>query len=561
MNAERKLQRSRTESSFAQRRTLSRRGTASKGSPGDEDGEETGGGLEGAALKAKERMSTFVRKSIYAHSGLRSIAPKAEELVPKVEARVRRTWFTRRDQDGRTVLVQVEEGVDEDEETTNVPSPSGSSIMRRMTTFGGPTGISGALNPRDAALRGKETAVSFGEQTASQRTSQMSVSRLRGLLKRPRRSHDKERVSCVDGESFFLGSTAKAGGARSACSSTATAANDDSREGSFHKMKSRLFTTCNGSNHDGDAASSASFSSKHHHLHLHLPAWVTKQTRRSSTGGEEEHDPFKQVLHSSVYIHPDSRFMRVWDSLTLFLCSAYFTMLVPLRIAFPALWPTPTLIALDIAATALLLADCMLRFYVAFESSQFDADEVKSGSALYSSTNQDAHLVVDRDKIVRRHLRFHFWVGLIGGLPFDLIALLATTGSVWPIDGGGGGGASLSEEEIAGLTSLPAQILVQPSSAALCGLTRLAVIAHLASFFDSRESYYSVSASVADRVVKNMLTGCVGAHYIACGFIFVAMQAEVAGKASHLSTPGQLAFYEAVGSVGPEAMYARAIYW
>ena len=40
-----------------------------------------------------------------------------------------------------------------------------------------------------------------------------------------------------------------------------------------------------------------------------------------------------------------------------------------------------------------------------------------------------------------------------------------------------------------------------------------------------------------------------------------AMQAEIAGRASHLSTPSQLAFYEAVGSAGPDAMYVRAIYW
>ena len=38
-------------------------------------------------------------------------------------AEVARTWYTRRDQDGRTVIVQVEEGIDEQEMLSNTKGP------------------------------------------------------------------------------------------------------------------------------------------------------------------------------------------------------------------------------------------------------------------------------------------------------------------------------------------------------------------------------------------------------------------------------------------------------
>lgn len=60
--------------------------------------------LERSTVSRRRALGQFVGKSV---NRPRKKRDSTFTYVPKVEARVRRTWFTRRDQDGRTVLVQV----------------------------------------------------------------------------------------------------------------------------------------------------------------------------------------------------------------------------------------------------------------------------------------------------------------------------------------------------------------------------------------------------------------------------------------------------------------------
>ena len=60
---------------------------------------------------AGERFSRrFTQHSIAARRA--SACHSAKEFLPRADAKVRKTWYTRRDTDGRTVLVQVEEGIE-----------------------------------------------------------------------------------------------------------------------------------------------------------------------------------------------------------------------------------------------------------------------------------------------------------------------------------------------------------------------------------------------------------------------------------------------------------------
>ena len=287
-----------------------------------------------------------------------------------------------------------------------------------------------------------------------------------------------------------------------------------------------------------------------------LPTWAVphRWTRESATAEEEvavSADPFKQVLHHSPYIHPTSLFMKLWDLLTLFLASFYLMISVPIRIAFPTLWPSTALIAADALASCLLLADTVLRFYVAYEDTQMDADDLKTGAALFSSTSQDAHLVVDRSRIIRRHLRGHFWIGLAAGLPIDLF-VLAITGSEWA--------SGSTQPAVADTTDISSYCELEAGPAAYCSLLRLAAMFHLSHFFESWE-WNSVEVAVADRLLKNLMVGATGAHWLACGFILVGRLSEKAGRSSHLSALTELDFYHQVGSAGPEVQYVRALYW
>lgn len=378
---------------------------------------ERDAGLESAASKFVYGCKKVLQRSA-SRNNVQAKQPDMLKYVPSVEAKVRRTWFTRRDQDGRVVLVQVEEGIDEHE----------------------PTKRSSEDPPGDAKTRAP--------------------------------------------------------------------------------LIQRLFSK---DVHEAD----------------------------------EHKDPFTEKMHDNTsYIHPQSFFIRAWDVLVLLMCSAYFVLVVPLRIAFPQLWPTVPLVVLDATCSFFLLFDVMLRFFVAYEDSDFDAEDLKNGKVLYSSTNQDTHLVVSRDLIASRHLHRRFWFGLLAALPLDLI-VFATTGANWAVE------PDDSDIDYAsGLTALPSHVLVATSVAAYAGLLRLACISNLIYYF--HEGDYSVSDNqytIFDRILKNMLVGAFGAHWLACGFVKIAVASEIAGRPSHLSAPAALQFYEHIESAGVGARYARAIYW
>lgn len=55
-------------------------------------------------------------------------------------------------------------------------------------------------------------------------------------------------------------------------------------------------------------------------------------------------DPFHHVLQEFRYIHPNSHFMRYWQPYVVTPISAYFVLIVPLRLALPRLWPTLTMV-------------------------------------------------------------------------------------------------------------------------------------------------------------------------------------------------------------------------
>lgn len=367
---------------------------------------------------AAEKCAGFISKST-ANGRHRRRTMAKEQYVPRIEAKVRRTWYTRRDRDGCTVLVQVEEGVDEE------------------ATIAG--------------IQQKEGA----------------------------RSSDIRRASDL------LKDTGK--------------------------------------------------------------VWT---------------DPFKNYLQRhDHYIHPHSRFMRLWGGAFLVAC-LYFLCMVPLRIACPSVWPTPELVLVDALATALLLVDCLLvRFYVAYEDTGLEATEqqVRGGSKLlYSNPSQDAHLVVDRARIFERHVRSRLWLGLLAALPLDLLLLgVQPGGLVWA--SGDGDEAGSGDTAASALGALHGA-LAEPSGAAYAGLARLACLPLLIHVFAAAE-WSSVENSIADRVLRNLLVGAMGAHWLACGFVYIATRAELAGKPSHLSHATELAFYAQVGTSGARAVYARAFYW
>lgn len=273
------------------------------------------------------------------------------------------------------------------------------------------------------------------------------------------------------------------------------------------------------------------------------PATAKEASRRSH--GERYHhgDPFWSFMHRPLYVHPHSAFMRIWEALFL-VVSLYFTMLAPLRIALPRLWPNAGLLWLEILCTSTLFVDLVLRCFIAYEEDDenLDGEDDEDRVKVYSSAAADAHLVVSPRRIAARFLRTRFAISLLSALPIDLIVLSAV--------------GSEGLEEFGGA----ATEYGQASSAAYAGLLRAAAFSNVLHYF-AHWDWKAVHHTLLERIAKSIMIGGIGAHWLACGWIYVARLAEGAGLPSHLSSPAALAF-EAANGGGSDAMrYCRAIYW
>lgn len=192
---------------------------------------------------------------------------------------------------------------------------------------------------------------------------------------------------------------------------------------------------------------------------------------------------------------------------------------------------------------------------------------------MYTSSSENAHLVVDRGRIARHHLTGRFWHALLAAAPLDVLLVVAT-GVEWASDVETSNSTAarltlMSNAGVAGGVSgstaspLPASMLTEPSDAAYCGLLRLASVANLMLYFRQWE-LNAINHTILDRILKNVFLGSICAHWITCSFVYIARQAEVAGGAivpiSHLSTSQALEFYVRNGH-GVNAQYMRGIYW
>lgn len=101
----------------------------------------------------------------------------------------------------------------------------------------------------------------------------------------------------------------------------------------------------------------------------------TSAARGSRSKTNEAWSDVHHVLHAhQIYIHPFSPVMRLWEVLSL-VASCYHLIVVPIRLSFPGVlqqsWPWRVA---DVVCSVLLLADLVIRAFVAYEDNDTSAE-------------------------------------------------------------------------------------------------------------------------------------------------------------------------------------------